>query len=132
MIVIVALDDRNGMLFHQRRQSQDRVLRQWILALAGSAPLWMNGYSASLFAGAKIQVDERFLEKARTGDYCWVENLRLRPWESRIEQLICFRWNRRYPGDFFLDLPLEEWILTETESCPGYSHEMITKEVYQR
>ena len=40
MRVIVAVDDRNGMLFHNRRQSQDRVLRERILSMTqGSSEL---------------------------------------------------------------------------------------------
>ena len=35
MIVMVCVDDKNGMMFNKRRQSQDRVLRQHMLELAG-------------------------------------------------------------------------------------------------
>ena len=33
MILIVCVDDHNGMMFNHRRQSQDRVLRADILEL---------------------------------------------------------------------------------------------------
>ena len=39
MIVIVCVDDNNGMMFNKRRQSQDRVLRQRMLELAGEKKL---------------------------------------------------------------------------------------------
>lgn len=45
MIVMVCVDDKNGMMFNKRRQSQDRVLRQHMLELAGDKKLWMNAYS---------------------------------------------------------------------------------------
>jgi len=37
MIAVVCVDDRGGMLFNRRRQSQDRVLRGDLLALAAGA-----------------------------------------------------------------------------------------------
>ena len=38
MIVMVCVDDKNGMMFNKRRQSQDRVLRQHMLVLACVQP----------------------------------------------------------------------------------------------
>ena len=35
MILIVCVDDHNGMMFNHRRQSQDRILRGDILELTG-------------------------------------------------------------------------------------------------
>ncbi|MCD8124484.1 MAG: ribonuclease Z, partial [Lachnospiraceae bacterium] len=49
MIVIVAVDDRGGMMFGSRRQSQDRVLRQRVLSLAEGRTVWMNAYTAKQF-----------------------------------------------------------------------------------
>ena len=40
MIIMVCVDDNNGMMFNKRRQSQDRVLRQRMLELAGEKKLW--------------------------------------------------------------------------------------------
>ena len=45
MIAAVCIDDRGGMLFNHRRQSQDRLLREDLLAEAAGRPLWMNSYS---------------------------------------------------------------------------------------
>ena len=45
MILIVCVDDHNGMMFNHRRQSQDRILRADILELTGGKKLWMNAYS---------------------------------------------------------------------------------------
>ena len=53
MIAIVCLDDENGMLFNGRRQSRDRVVTERIALLAAGKKLWMNEYSAGLFAGMK-------------------------------------------------------------------------------
>ncbi len=135
MIIITAVGDRNGMMFNHRRQSQDRILREKILEMTAGKKLWMNAYSAKQFEdGAAITVDEKFLEKAKRGDYCFVENQPCAPVQDRIESVVLFHWNRAYPGDFFFDLDLSDgtWRMkmSETEEFPGSSHEKITKEVY--
>ncbi len=135
MIVMVCVDDRGGMMFHQRRQSQDRVLRAHVLAEAEHHTLWMSTYSFRQFVDAppgRIKVDENFLEQAGEDDFCFVEDRPLKPWRDSIEMLIVFRWNRSYPADVRLDLSLKEWTLLETEEFSGSSHKIITKEVYKR
>ena len=49
MILIVCVDDHNGMMFNHRRQSQDRILRGDILELAEGKILWMDAYSKKQF-----------------------------------------------------------------------------------
>ena len=137
MIIMICLDDRGGMLFNKRRQSQDVLLRQQILTETAGGRLWMNSYSAKQFAeesAANIVVDETFLDKARPGDFCFIENVAPSAYEDKIEKIILYRWNRNYPGDLYFDIPLEEhgWKLIETDDFAGRSHENITKEVYER
>ena len=107
MIVIACLDDNGGMMFNHRRQSQDRVLRAHIAALVGGAMLWMNHYSAQQFDAESIQhlnVDDAFLQEAVQGDYCFVEDAALAPFERWIEKIIIFRWHRTYPADQHFDI----------------------------
>ena len=137
MIIMICLDDRGGMLFNKRRQSQDVLLRQQILTETAGGRLWMNSYSAKQFAeesAANIVVDEAFMDKARPGDFCFIENVAPSAYEDKIEKIILYRWNRTYPGDLYFDIPLEEhgWKLIETVDFAGRSHEKITKEVYER
>lgn len=49
MILIVCVDDHNGMMFNHRRQSQDRILRGDILELTEGKILWMDAYSKKQF-----------------------------------------------------------------------------------
>lgn len=132
MKVIACLDDRNGMLFNRRRQSSDREVLRDIAELCGEELLRMNAYSGKLFAEAvlHIEISEDFLEKAQPGEFCFVENQPLLPCEAQMEELIIYRWNRRYPGDFFLDLELGQWSCVSSVEFAGYSHEKITKERY--
>ena len=124
-----------GMLFNRRRQSQDRVLRDYLLTLCPDRPLLMNAYSGKQFSQApqdRIAVREDFLEAAGPGDYCFVEDRDLKPLESRLETVILCRWNRAYPGDRKLDLELAAWKLLSATEFSGSSHEKITVEVYGR
>lgn len=133
--VIVCVDDDYGMMFNNRRQSQDRKLREYICRLINKKKLWMNAYSAKQFAeysDVNIVSDEDFLSKASEGEYCFVENEAIKQYEKKIESLIICRWNRSYPGDFFFDIPLENWKCTNTEEIKGTSHENITIEEYRR
>ena len=135
MQIIICLDDDNGMLFHDRRQSQDAKLRENILEYLDGRELWMNAYSARQFADAgdaRIHVSEKFLEEAGTDDVCFVENQPLLPYEAQIQEVVCYRWNRRYPSDVKLDLSLEEWETVEETELAGKSHERITRTVYRR
>lgn len=133
MVLIACVDDGMGMLFHHRRQSQDRVLREDILRTAAGRPLWMNAYSAGQFApDAAIHAAEDCLERAGEGEFCFVENLDVQPYAGRMEKVILYHWNRRYPADLRWTLPLDapEWKRTELREFAGSSHEKITKEVY--
>lgn len=139
MILMAAVDDNNGMLFNKRRQSQDRALRERILALSAHSCLWVNHYTEKQFAQDgqavdHLNADDGFMEKAARGEYCFVENTAVAPYEDRTEQIILFHWNRRYPADFFFDIDLASggWKLSSVEDFPGYSHEKITMEVYTR
>lgn len=150
MKVIVCVDNRNGMMFNHRRQSQDRGLRKRLLELTGGKKLWMNAYSQKQFLQdlqengtmpggqgisrrpEQIQVDESFLEKAGTGEYCFVEDRDVVPYEGRIEEVLLCRWNRDYPADMYFKLDLSGWKLVETQEYAGSSHEKITEERYVR
>ena len=133
MIVIVCIDDNNGMMFNNRRQSQDAILREDILALARDGQLRMNAYSKKQFPGeSPVRIQADFLEKAEPGDFCFVEDRDIGPYEDRIEKLILYRWNRKYPADTFFTLDLREWRLEESVEFAGSSHEKITREIYVR
>ena len=133
MIVIVCVDDNNGMTFNHRRQSKDKILREHILQMAGEKRIWMNAYSRKQFSEcetSQIVVDEDYPEKADRDDYCFVEDKDISGYIERIEKIILFKWNRKYPADTFFSLNLEQWRLEESEDFEGNSHEKITKEIY--
>ncbi len=132
MIVAVAIEDRGGMMFNHRRVSRDQAQQADLLTFCGGRKLWMNGYSAQLFAGEQIAVDEAFLQKAGPDEVCFVEDQPLLHGEDKIDTLVLYRWNRTYPADMKLELDLTAYVLTETREFPGNSHETITREIYMR
>lgn len=134
MIVILCLDDQGGMMFNHRRQSRDKEVIRDILQMRTGKALWMNEYSVKLFEEAEeeINCDAAFLQKAGEGEFCFVENEQPGLSVDRIEQLIIYRWNRKYPADFYLEIDLNDWILKASTEFQGNSHEKVTKEVYTR
>lgn len=133
MTLLVCVDDRGGMLFNHRRQSQDRAVREDLLREAAGAKLLMNAYSAGQFEpDAQIICTENCLACAGEGEYCFVENLDPCAYSHKIEKVIVYRWNRIYPADvsFPLSLKTAPWRLEAVTEFSGSSHEKITKEVY--
>ncbi|MBQ8802962.1 MAG: ribonuclease Z [Tyzzerella sp.] len=130
MIAIVCLDDNQGMLFNQRRQSRDAKVLEDIWTMTDK--LWISSFSEKLFMEyqKQVEIDDDFLQNACEGEYCFVENQKLSPYTDKIEQLIVYKWNRKYPVDFKLDINLKNWKLIEQAEFAGSSHEKITKELY--
>ena len=93
MIVIVCVDDNLGMMFNNRRQSRDVEVIKKIVELTKGSWLWMNKYSYELFAElgcTNINVDSGFLSETANGEYCFVENTDLEPYEKWVEKIIIF------------------------------------------
>ncbi|MCI9615628.1 MAG: ribonuclease Z [Dorea sp.] len=133
MVVIVCLDDDNGMMFNRRRQSKDRAVKERIGQISSGKRLWMNSYTYKLYGGlcgTEIIEAEDFLERAGSGELCLVETESLAGVEAKIEKVVLFRWNRKYPADFWFDLALSEWKREAVREFSGTSHEKITEEEY--
>ena len=131
MHLIVCIDEANGMSFCGRRLSSDRLVTAHILNIASGGKLWMNRYSSGLFSKQDIIVDEAFWEKAGVGDFCFVENIPVPADTQKIESVIVYHWNRRYPSTVkFPAEILADREVVETIEFAGYSHERITMKRY--
>lgn len=129
MTLILCVDDRGGLMFNHRRQSQDRLVRQDMLRLCGSLPLSVSPYTARQFAPEdSVKVTEEPGEE----DIFFLEDLSPQPFLERAKKLVLYHWNRVYPGDVRIALPPPGWKLEEQTDFPGYSHDKITREVYTR
>lgn len=49
MKLIFCFDNKKGMMLFGKRQSQDSVLREWIVNHTAGSKLWMSNYSAQQF-----------------------------------------------------------------------------------
>lgn len=137
MKIIVCVDDNNGMMFNNRRQSRDRVLIRDVVDNLDGGNLLMAPYSETLFADSGVDaffLSEYVLDEAEPEDYCFIENKALLPYSDRIDELIIYRWNRKYPADMYLDVDPEALSLklVSTTEFAGSSHEKITKELYKK
>lgn len=133
MNLIFCIDKKNGMLFNKRRQSQDRVVRERILAFSAESKLWMSQYSAKQFTeGGDFIVDDDYASKAAKEDYCFVEDKEFAL--DACETVILYHWNRQYPADryFNVDLKANGYRVVSKTDFAGYSHEKITEEIYTK
>lgn len=94
----------------------------------------MSSYSKPLFADCRNEIicGENFTELAEKDDFCFAENIDPAAFESKIQKIILYKWNRRYPSDLKFTVDLSGWRLSETTDFQGSSHEKITEEVYVR
>lgn len=132
MNLIVCVDDRMGMMFHNRRQSKDRVVREDMLSLV-SGQLWVSAYTAGQFTEQeqeRLHCSEDFLAYAEEHTYCFVEDVDIMPYADKIEQIILYRWNRTYPADTYFTLNLTAFTLVERRNLTGNSHPDIVREIY--
>lgn len=141
MVAYIAIDDNNGMLFNNRRQSQDRLMRENLLAHCGTSKLWITEYSKKLFLSqedgnlpSNIMVDDDFWSKAESSDHCFVEKDNLSQWMDKLDTLVIYKWNRDYPADYFFDFSVidDNWKRFSVNKFKGSSHDKITREVWKR
>ena len=131
MNVIICLDQNNGMLFNNRRQSRDRIVRKNILEYINGAKLYMDEYSFKQFSedkADKIVVCDNF-SNAEDSDFCFVEKQHINT--EQINKLIVYRWDKIYPADVSFGMNKIKLNLTETLEFQGYSHEKIVREIYE-
>ena len=128
MTLIVCLDDNNGMMFNNRRQSRDSKLNERIMQMAHGTILCISDYSKSLFPMGFVSPD--FLVR---GTY-FIEDPALLTQEivDSFDMIIVCKWNRDYPADKFFNFSLQCYELNFVDEMEGSSHEKITIETFLR
>lgn len=132
MKLIICLEKNKGMMFFGKRHSQDRELRKKLIEMTDGHKLWMSTYSAKQFAEySSIIVDDDYMSKAESNDYCFVEDKAYSV--DGVSEIVLCHWNRKYPSDKFFDIDLkkEGFKKESTEDIKGSSHEKITIEVWR-
>lgn len=129
MVVIVCLDQKNGMKFNHRRQSMDRTIISDIYDMLLDSPLAMSENSQSLFKSYEgvIEIEENpdldtmfyFLESSAMDDLL-------------VDEIVVYRFDKVYPADEYFPIDLKKYVLMDVSEFAGYSHDKISKEVYSR
>lgn len=135
MNLILCVDDQGGLSFHHRRQSRDRAVRTDILQMCKEKKLWVSSYTAQQFEEKQLEYfisSEEDFEHILADDFYFAENIIPDIDTPCVNQIILYHWNRMYPSDMKLSLPLTNRKCIKMIEFPGYSHEKITKEVYIR
>lgn len=135
MTVIICLDDSNGIMFNKRRQSRDSKVIKDIAKILGNKILCISHYSEDLFENSNINYlcCDKISETISEYSYCFLEDQLIDINKGKINKIIIYKWNRKYPGDFFFAYDLQEnnFQLISTIDFVGTSHEKITKEVWK-
>ena len=130
MHLILCIDERDCLHFCGKRLSADAALTDFILHYVKDSKLWMNAYSARLFAADHICIHEDFLHEAGEDDYCFLENVQPAT-NAQVKSILLCHWNRRYPStEKFQRSMLDGMRLESVVNFPGNSHALITAERY--
>lgn len=133
MVLIICIDQRNGMIFNNRRQSKDKVLISHILDKTKNQKLWITNFSKDLFDVNdfnNVIIDDNFIDKISKDDYCFIENLNVSELTDKVDKIILYNWNRHYPADLYFNIPLDNWVVSSENEFTGSSHEKITETIY--
>ena len=136
MTVIVCLSDGGGMLFGGRRNSRDKAVLADIAKICDGGALFVGSISESLFSesdASVISVSDP-LASAGEGDFAFIEDRHLSLHKDKITELVIYRWNRKYPFDFGIDIEPEDIGLSLAESFDfkGNAHDKITREIWRK
>jgi len=127
MTLIVWTGKNGEMMFNRRRCSRDQAVITDILTTYDPSDICVSAYSSPLFEGARVISHP---PKAENG-VLFLEDLPLSPALARATKIIVYRFDRVYPADVRLDIP-QGFTLTERREFAGFSHDRITREVYEK
>ena len=130
MKLIVAIDKSNGMMFNNRRVSQDKEVTSKIIEITKNSRLLMSEYSSKLFAEYENIIITNNVLDANPEDYFFLEDLDIV--EENIDSIYIFNWNRDYPADKYFEIDLSNYKKESKEEFVGNSHKKITLTIYRR
>ena len=130
MKIILCLDDNNGMLFNNRRQSRDSVLTDDIFNDLRGEKLNILPFSQQLFSSYEGNVI--IVSDVEADGVYFIENLDITPFLEDIDEIIVYRWNRVYPSDFSCNVDFSQFTVKSEAELQGSSHEKISKIIYGR
>lgn len=133
MNIIICVDNNYGMMFNDRRQSQDAAVIKDMVNTFGEGRIYINSFSQKLFEGYNVKCSEDFLERAGEDDYCFIENVDVDEIMDKVKKIVLYKWHRDYPSDTYFDNDhLYHYYLDDSVSFPGNSHDKIERVVYSK
>ena len=131
MEVIICVDDHYGVSFLGKRLSRDKFLYADIAEYINKRTLCVNAKAAALFQEQQISL--KITTDFSEDSLYFVEDTEIFRNRSKISKIILYRWNRIYPSDVrFSPEWLDEFQLINRTEFAGFSHDLITREVYCR
>lgn len=108
LTVAICIDEKGGMLFGGKRQSKDRILIKNLLELC-QGTIHITDFSRALFSEheEKIMVSKKPYKKCDKGDVCFIEDVPFSDFQTDVDRLIIYKWNRHYPSDTVLNIEPE-------------------------
>ena len=135
MTLAFCVDDCGGVAFNNRRQSRDRYLIEDLVKRSEGKTLCILPYSQPLFENCPCENMVVNQEPPEAWEDClfFAENCDVTTLIPFADVVILYRWNRTYPGDVFVDVDFasEGFILSESFDFRGYSHDLISGEVWK-
>ncbi len=127
---IICLDDNNGMLFNNRRQSRDSAVITDIIKDLNEEKLNILPFSQQLFEGLTDNIN--IVSTINENGIYFAENIDIVPFAGKADEIIVYRWNRIYPSDFTCDVDFSCFKIIKQSEFKGSSHDKISKTVYGR
>ncbi len=133
MTAVVCLDNNNGLLFNNRRQSRDSEVISDIKELT-KGKILITPFSEQLFNGfgGEVIISRDGFTSAEEDDFCFLENINPNDLKDKIKMLVVYYWNRSYPSDFLCTLDFNMYKVCDTKDFAGNSHEKITRIIYDK
>jgi hypothetical protein len=128
MTIILCLDDKNGLSFNNRRQSRDKILIEDIIQ---NDNVYILEHSAYLFAEYSVNKVNNVSDLPNDAVY-FHEITDPQNIIDQFDTVIIYRWNRHYPSDVKFELNLNQYDKVQEKEFVGFSHDKITKEVYNK
>lgn len=131
MILILCLDNQNGMCFGGKRQSSDQMVLKKIAEITFGQTLWVTPYTKTLFEVSgmlayvpqlRVSNNPQLSAQGEEGSFCFVEN---QPIQDGINQMLLFFWNTTYPATMHFEICPCDWSCIAREIITGSSHKRI-------
>lgn len=128
MTIILCIDDRNGISFNKRRQSRDKTLVENVMKHEN---VHIMEHSLGLFSGYDIKTIDDVNSLPNDAVY-FHEITDPKDIIKNFDTIIIYRWNRHYPSDVKFEFKMNDYQKIYEEEFVGFSHDKITKEVYNK